>query len=228
MGCWALKIGTALSSTTCACWCDGCTFSHGYEILCICFKAAISNLSPAAGHSMAISLMWYAPSQAALIIITIGKQKSAICWIHCLCKEVHSFKGEKLNLQSIGLCEIRKGVLVDCWQPSRLVLSSWFCSLDFWEIYLYLPNLLWSNSLCLIENFLVSHILIKSWISQTMRWLLLTNYWPVPSFSQNCQHMVEPSVHLPANKPKGKRIALTMLATFEIKRLYAGFFLKCL
>lgn len=40
--------------------------------------------------------------------------------------------------------------------------------------------------------------------------------------------MTEPSVHLPANKPEGKRIALTMLAAFEINRLYAGFFLTCL
>lgn len=40
--------------------------------------------------------------------------------------------------------------------------------------------------------------------------------------------MTEPSVHLPANKPEGKRIALTMLAAFEINRLYAVFFLTCL
>lgn len=39
--------------------------------------------------------------------------------------------------------------------------------------------------------------------------------------------MTEPSVHLPANKPEGKRIALTMLSAFEINRLYASYFLKC-
>ena len=72
-------MGRTLSSTSCACWYDGCTFSPGYEMLCICFKAASSNLSPAAGQSTAISLMWYAPSRAAVIIITIGKRKSAIC-----------------------------------------------------------------------------------------------------------------------------------------------------
>lgn len=70
-------MGRMLSSTSCACWCDGCTFSPGYEMLCICFKAASSNLSPAAGQRTAISLMWY--TRAAVIIITIGKRKSAIC-----------------------------------------------------------------------------------------------------------------------------------------------------
>lgn len=40
--------------------------------------------------------------------------------------------------------------------------------------------------------------------------------------------MTEPCVHLPANKPEGKRIALTLLATFENNRLYAVFSLKCL
>lgn len=66
-------------------------------MLCICFKAASSNLSPAAGQSTAISLMWYAPSRAAVIVITIGKRKSAICLIYCLCKEVHSFQRGKKN-----------------------------------------------------------------------------------------------------------------------------------
>lgn len=71
---------------------DGCTFSPGYEMLCICFKAAGGDVSPAAGQSAAFSLMWYVPSGAAVIDITIGKRESAMCWIHCLWKEVHSFQ----------------------------------------------------------------------------------------------------------------------------------------
>lgn len=72
-------MGRTLSSTSCACWCDGCTFSPGYEMLCICFKAAGGDVSPAAGQSAAFSLMWYVPSGAAVIVITIGKRESAIC-----------------------------------------------------------------------------------------------------------------------------------------------------
>lgn len=58
---------------------DGCTFSPGYEMLCICFKAADGDVSPAAGQSAAFSLMWYVPSGAAVIVITTGKRESAIC-----------------------------------------------------------------------------------------------------------------------------------------------------
>lgn len=58
---------------------DGCTFSPGYEMLCICFKAAGGDVSPAAGQNAAFSLMWYVPSGAAVIVITIGKRESAIC-----------------------------------------------------------------------------------------------------------------------------------------------------
>lgn len=72
-------MGRTLSSTSCAAITPASTFSPGYEMLCICFKAASSNLSPAAGQRTAISLMWYTPTQAAVIIITIGKRKSAIC-----------------------------------------------------------------------------------------------------------------------------------------------------
>lgn len=75
---------------------DGCTFSPGYEMLCICFKAAGGDVSPAAGPSAAFSLMWYVPSGAAVIVITIGKREFAICWIHCLWKEVRSSQRGKI------------------------------------------------------------------------------------------------------------------------------------
>lgn len=48
-------------------------------MLCICFKAAGGDVSPAAGRSAAFSLMWYVPSGAAVIVITIGKRESAMC-----------------------------------------------------------------------------------------------------------------------------------------------------
>lgn len=142
-------MGRTLFSTSCACWCDGCTFSSGYEMLCICFKAAGGDVSPAAGQSAAFNLMWYVPSGAAVIVITIGKREFAICWIHCFCKEVPLLQRGKTGFAEHWFIWNKKikGFLVDFWQPSRHVFSGGFCSIDFetspcicpasYEIFLY-------------------------------------------------------------------------------------------
>lgn len=164
MCCWALKMGRRLPSTSCACWCDGCTFSPGYEMLCICFKAARSNLSPAAGQSTTISLRWYIPSRAAVIIITVGK---ILQYVECIAfaRRCTHFRGKKLNSRVLDYKEKRRGFggVLATQQACAfwLILFSWFSDI----------------SLCLshYEIFLHAKLRILGFFSKIMkvRWFLL-------------------------------------------------------
>lgn len=174
-----------LSRTSCACWCDGCTFSPCYEMLCICFKAAGSNLSPAAGQGTAISLMWCAPSRAAVIIITVGKRKSAICLIYWLCKEVHSFQRgkEKKKRNSTALDYITKrrvfwwisgNPAVLCFLVDFILLILRYLPVFVQLSMKYFFILNWEFSFFLYFNKIVNKP------STDMSRLLLIKHWPVP------------------------------------------------
>lgn len=117
-------------------------------MLCICFKAAHSNLSSAAGQRTAVRLRCSVTSSSCHYYCR--QQKVCSVW-NTLCRKVHLFHKETktLTLQSTELYEQNKagGFWVAFWQPNRHLLSGWFCSLDFetspcifpvsYEIFLY-------------------------------------------------------------------------------------------
>lgn len=172
-----------LSSTFCARCSDGCTFSPGYETLCICFKAAQNNLSPAAGQCTAVS--WTCCVCSAMTSSDrcyLGtKEGPAVCWIYSLfAKKCTLFKREELNLQRWGY--ILKSFFKNCFIFWLFGSPAGTCFLSD-LVPMFLRHLLIFSQLSMeyffmVESFLVSHMLIKLWTSQALTGddYYITNY----------------------------------------------------